>query len=469
MVLASPGTSDHYDLAIIGTGSGNSIVGPAMDHWRIAMVEEWSFGGTCLNRGCIPTKMLVHPADLAEQARHASALGVDLRIEQVRWRDIRDRVFGRIDPIAAGGADYRMNRCPNITVHAGRGRFTGPKRLTVALNDGGESTITADRIVVAVGGRPMIPDIPGLADAGYHTSDDIMRVDDVPRHLIVLGGGFIACELAHVFGSFGAEITIVQRRGHLLMAEDADVAAALTAAFAERFDLRLNRHVEQVRGRNGESVSVTLDDGSIIEGSDILVATGRVTNIDRIDAIAGGLLTDGHGSIVVDEYQRTAVDGVFALGDVSSPYLLKHVANHEARVVAHNLLHPTSMIATNHRAVPHAVFTRPQIARVGMTEEEARAAGLDVMVTSQRFGDVAYGWAMEDTTSFCKLIADRATRRLIGAHLIGPHASSLIQQLIQGMVFDQTIDEMARGMYYIHPALPEVVENALLQFPSVAG
>jgi mycothione reductase len=185
-----------------------------------------------------------------------------------------------------------------------------------------------------------------------------------------------------------------------------------------------------------------------------------------IDAAACGLKLHLDGRIVVDEHQRASVPGVWALGDISSPYMLKHVANHEAKVVSHNLAHPESLRATNHHAVPHAVFTHPQIASVGLTEEEARHAGVDVMISQHKYADVAFGWALEDTTSFCKLIADRETRRLVGAHIIGPHASSLIQQLIHALVHPVTIDELATGQYYIHPALGEVVENALLGFAS---
>ena len=455
---------EHYDLVIIGAGSGNSIIGPAFDHWKIAIVEEWVFGGTCLNRGCIPTKMLVHPADLVQSASHSSALGVDLSVDAVRWVDIRDRVFGRIDPIAAGGTRYRTFECPNVTVHAGHGRFIGPRQLEVTTPDG-VVQIEGAQVVLAAGARPLIPDIPGLAEVGYFTSDDIMRADEVPEHLIVLGGGFIACELAHVFGSYGARVTIVQRSELLLRAEDHDVAAAITAAFAQRFDLRLGVTVARVE-RVNERVLVHLSDGSTVEGSHILVATGRVPNSDTVDAAAGGLAVHPDGRVVADATGATSVPGVWALGDISSPYMLKHVANHECRVVAHNLAHPEALRTFNHHAVPHAVFTNPQIAAVGLTEAEARAQGIDVMVKVQRYGDVAYGWALEDSTNFCKLIADRATRTLVGAHIIGPHASSLIQQLIQGMAFGTTVDDMATGQYYIHPALPELVENALLGFPS---
>lgn len=461
----APQQFEHYDLIILGAGSGNSIVTPALDDWKVAMVEEWVFGGTCLNRGCIPTKMLVHAADIVQTVEHSARLGIDARVDDVRWLDIRDRVFGRIDPIAEGGERYRVGpECPNITVHQGRGRFVGERRMQVT-GPTGTTFIEADQVVIAAGARPMVPDIPGLAEVGYHTSDDLMRVDHVPEHLIVLGGGFIACELAHVFGSFGSTVTFVQRGPHLLRAEDHDVSRTITELFAKRFDLRLGTAVDRVE-RRGDRVHLTLRDGSVVEGTDILVATGRIPNSDTIDAVAGGLALHPDGRIVVDETGATSVPGVWALGDISSPYMLKHVANHEARTVAHNILRPDVLRTNDYRAVPHAVFTNPQIAAVGLTEHEARAQGIDVMVAVQRYADVAYGWALEDTSSFCKLVADRATRQLVGAHIIGPHASSLIQQLVQGLRYGTTIDEMARGQYYIHPALGEVVENALLQFPA---
>jgi mycothione reductase len=453
----------QYDLVIVGTGSGNTVIGPAFNDWSIAIVEEWVFGGTCLNRGCIPTKMLVHTADTVQAITHAGRFGIDAHIDAVRWRDIRDRVFARIDPIASGGERYRTNECPNVTVHTGRARFLAPRQLEVTAPDGTTTVIEGRQVVVAAGARPMIPDVPGLAEVGYFTSDDIMRVDEVPGHLIVVGGGFIACELAHVFGSFGSTVTILQRSATLLRAEDHDIAAAINVAFGQRFDLRCGVRPTMVE-RCGEGVRVSLDDGASVTGTHILVATGRTPNSDVIDAAAGGLALHPDGRIVADTTQATSVPGVWTLGDISSPYMLKHVANHEARVVAHNLAAPHDLHHTDHLAVPHAVFTNPQIASVGLTEAEARAAGIDLMVSIQNYSDIAYGWALEDTTSFCKLLADRSTRTLVGAHIIGPQSSSLIQQLVQGLRYRRTIDEMATGQYYIHPALGEVIENALLAF-----
>jgi mycothione reductase len=199
-----------------------------------------------------------------------------------------------------------------------------------------------------------------------------------------------------------------------------------------------------------------------VRGDTLLVAAGRVPNGDRLDLARSGIPVHDDGRIVVDEQQRTPVDGIFALGDVSSEFQLKHVANHEARVVAHNLLHPADLRSSDHRFVPSAVFTHPQIASVGRTEAQCREAGIDVAVKIQSYGDIAYGWAMEDTTGICKILAERGTGRLLGAHVLGPHASTVIQPLIQAMSFGLGAREMATGQYWIHPALPEVIENALL-------
>lgn len=211
-----------------------------------------------------------------------------------------------------------------------------------------------------------------------------------------------------------------------------------------------------------------LADGTVLTGDALLVATGRRPNGDHLDVGAAGVGMHLDGRVRVDAHQRVLspagelVAGVFAMGDVSSEYQLKHVANHEARVVQHNLLHPGDLRASDHRFVPAAVFTEPQIASVGLTERVAREQGLNIAVAVQEYGDVAYGWAMEDTESFCKLIAERGTGRLLGAHVLGAHAATLIQPLIQAMSFGLTAADMATGQYWIHPALSEVVENALL-------
>jgi mycothione reductase len=239
------------------------------------------------------------------------------------------------------------------------------------------------------------------------------------------------------------------------------VSERFTALARRRWDMHLDTIPVRLRGDDGEVV-LDLADGGAVHGDLLLVATGRIPNGDLLDLPAAGVPTHPDGRVVVDEFQRTPAEGVFALGDVSSRFQLKHVANHESKVVAHNLLHPDVPRRTDHRFVPSAVFTEPQIAAVGRTEQDCRAERLDYAVKVQAYGDVAYGWALEDDTGFCKVLAERGTGRLLGAHIMGPEASIVVQPLIQAMSFGLTAHEMATGQYWIHPALPELVENALL-------
>jgi mycothione reductase len=450
----------HYDLAIIGSGSGNSVVTPDLDDWQIALVEESTFGGTCLNVGCIPTKMFVHPAGIAASIERGSRLGVDATLDKVRWSDIRDRIFGRIDPISAGGRDYRANGSPNTTLYETHANFTDPH--TLALSSG--ESITADRFVLASGSRATVPDVIRDSGVPFHTSNTIMRIDELPARLAIVGGGFIASEFAHVFGAFGAEVTIVSRSQDLLRHLDAELAHRFTELAAEEWDVRRNSIVTAASGDEHE-VRLELGDGSSVAADLLLVATGRVPNSDRMGLADAGVAVHADGRIVVDAYQRTSAEYIWALGDVCSPHQLKHVANHEARVVAHNLAHPDQLVEADHRFVPSAVFSRPQLATVGLTEQQAAESGRPYVTAVQGYGSTASGWAMEDTTSFCKLVADPNTGQLLGAHIMGDFASTLIQPLIQAMSFGLGIREMARGQYWIHPALSEVVENALLALP----
>jgi mycothione reductase len=451
----------QHDVVVIGTGSGNSIVDERFAHLDVALVEHGVFGGTCLNVGCIPTKMYVYAADVAQAVRHAGRYGVDATVDKVRWTDIRDRVFGRIDPISAGGREYRVDRSPNVTVYEGHARFTGHKELAVARTDGsGTDAFRAEKIVLAAGSRPVIPDVVTDSGVPYETSDTVMRIDALPEHVVILGSGYIGVEFAHVFSALGAKVTVIGRSS-ILRQQDETICERFTDIVYRRWDVHLGNEVTRVNGTHGD-IALDLADGTSVRGDLLLVATGRRPNSDRLDLDRTGVATHPDGRIVVDDQQRTTVDGIFAMGDVSSAYQLKHVANHEAQVVAHNLLHPDAPRHSDHRFVPAAVFTDPQIAAVGLTEAECRAGQLDYTVAVQEYGDVAYGWAMEDTTGFCKVIAERGSGRILGAHVMGAQASTVIQPLIQAMSFGLGAREMATGQYWIHPALPEVVENALL-------
>jgi mycothione reductase len=452
----------HYDLVIIGTGSGNSIPGPEFEDRSIAIIEKASFGGTCLNAGCIPSKMYVHTADVALQTVESGGLGLHSELKSVDWPGMVSRIFeNRIDPIAAAGEEYRRGpRTPNIDVYDQHAAFIGERTLRTGQGTH-QRTISGDQVVIAAGSRPIVPEAIAASGVRFYTSEDIMRLPQLPKSLVVIGGGYIAMEFAHVFDALGTDVTIIAR-STLLRNLDEDLHGPFNELAAERFDVRAGRSTIGA-DQTDQGITVRLDDGSTATGEVLLVATGRTPNGDLLDLPAGGIETIGAGRIRVDEYGRsTSAAGVWALGDVSSPYMLKHVANAEARAVRHNLLNPENLQKMPHDHVPAATFTHPQIAAVGMTESQAREHGHKVTTKVQSYGDVAYGWALEDTTGICKLIADQDTGKLLGAHYIGPQASTLIQQMITVLAFDLDVREFAANQYWIHPALPEVTENALL-------
>ena len=457
---------EEFDLIIVGSGSGNSIP-ESLAGWKIALVEKGIFGGTCLNVGCIPSKMFVLPADSIRIAEDGHRLGVATTPGPADWAAIRDRVFGRIDPISAGGEEYRASGTEGLTLVRGHGRFVAEKTIEV---DG--RRLHAPRILLATGSRPWAPPIPGLDEVRTHTSDTVMRLEEFPKRLGVLGGGFIAVEMGHVFSAYGAELHMFNRGEVLLRAEDAEIAERFTEVFGSHS--RVNLHLGTVPERVEE-----LDDGTIAihhAGTDgepvvtvvdeLLLALGRRPNSDLLGLERTSVDVHDDGRVVVDEYFATTEPGIWAVGDVSNSFQLKHLANAEAKAAFANIAAdaagaaPTQVVDT--RAVPHAVFSDPQVATVGMTEAQAAAAGLDVVVGKRDYAGTAYGWAMEDSSSFAKVIVERGTRRIVGAHIIGTQAASLIQPLIQAMQFDQPADVVADDVFYIHPALTEVVENALL-------
>jgi mycothione reductase len=447
----------HYDLVVVGAGTGNMLLGDELARLRTAVVEPGRFGGTCLNRGCIPSKMFVLAADAARGARASARLGVHASVDHVDWTAIRDRIFHRIDPLHDSALTYRRNN--GIDVYTEEGRFVAPKVLEV-----GSERITADTFVISVGSRPVVPDIPGLDSVAYHTSDTIMRIDEVPASLAVIGGGFIAAEFSHVFGAFGSDVTIVQRGPRLLTGEDEQISARFTELASRRHRVLLDAAVTSVEpSPEGVTLTVSCPDGEhVVRAAALLVSVGRRPNTDRLDAAAGGLELDEHGHITTDSAYRTSVPGVWALGDVANHFQLKHMANAESRVVRHNVLHPQDLHTLPYKITPHAVFTDPQIASAGLTEQEARRRGIEYLVSVRDYAATAYGWALEDTTSFVKVLANPHDRMILGAHIIGTQAATLIQPLIQAMMLNLTVDRIARDVLYIHPALTEVVEQALL-------
>ena len=446
-----------YDLVIVGAGSGNMLPAGQFAGWRIAVVEADRFGGTCLNRGCIPSKMLVYTADVAQTVRHAGRFGIGAEWGGADWPAIRDRIFGRIDPLHDRAIAHR--RAHGIDVFPGQARFVAPKILRV-----GEDELRADRFVLATGSRPRVPPVPGLSEVSYLTSDTVMRLDTLPASMAVLGGGSIAAEMSHIFGSLGTAVTIIERGKDLLSRHDVDIRARFTEHYGKRFDLRLNSAVDRVLA-TGTGVRLDLGTPSgaqRVETEVLLVATGRRPNSDVLDVAAAGIDVDTHGHVRTDDTCQTSVPGIWALGDLANHFQLKHMANAEAQIVWHNIAHPGQPRKAAFPVVPAAVFADPQVASAGATEQDLQAQRRPYVTGARAYRDTAYGWALQDTAGFAKILADPGTRLLLGAHIIGPQASILIQPLIQAMCLGNTVDEVASGVLYIHPALTEVIQQALL-------
>jgi mycothione reductase len=298
-----------------------------------------------------------------------------------------------------------------------------------------------------------------------------MGIDELPGSMVIVGGGYVAAEFAHIFSCLGVIVRVVEMEPRLLGTFDTPIAERFTALAQRKWDIHLSAQITGVRwhghngtGHNGTGVAVELEDGPVVTGDLLLVATGRQPNSDDLGLDAAGVSLRDDGRIQVDEYGRTTAEGIWSLGDVSSPFELKHVANAEARTLAHNLAHPDDLHPFPHDWVPAAVFTEPQIATVGARRQDL--AGRRPYVTAtQDYDDTTYGWALRDTSGVCTLYADPATGKLLGAHILGSQAALLIQPLVQAASTGLSVAEMARGQYWIHPALSEVVENALLKLP----
>jgi len=427
----------------------------------VAIIESGPFGGTCINRGCIPSKILAYTADVAAGVRAAPGFGIGAAVTEVDWPAIRDRTFARVDRTSARGRRGRAES-DRVTLFEGRARFAGPHELVID----GDTRITADRIVLATGARPVVPPAIAEAGVGFHTSDTIMHIDELPARMVIAGGGFVAAEFAHIFSALGVDVSLVNLGPRLLESFDPAISDRFTELARQRWDVRLSATITGVRrdggGRGG--LAVLLDDGTTVAGDLLLVATGRRPDTADLDLDRTGVKLRDDGRIEVDSYGRTTAEGIWSLGDASSPFELKHVANAEARTLAHNLAHPDDLRPYPHEWVPSAVFTEPQIASVGARRQDLEGKRSYVEAV-QAYGDTAYGWARQDTEGFCQLYADPATGKLLGAHIFGYQASLLIQPLVQAASLGQPVAELARAQYWIHPALAEVVENALLKLP----
>ncbi len=448
---------ETFDIIIIGTGGGTKIARPAADlGFSVALIEKEDLGGTCLNRGCIPSKMLIHPADQIHHIRHADQINIDADPNpRMRFQTLVERVTTTVGGISEGLVPpYEAHA--NIELIRGEARFSGNKTVTV-----NGRKLSAGRIFIAVGTRPHVPDIPGLAGTPFMTSREALRNTKLPGRMIVLGAGYIGCELGHVYSSAGTDVHFIVR-SELLRREDREIKDEFHRVFSQNNTLHEGFTAEKVE-HDGSGFKVTIRDKSgadqILEADALLVATGIVPNTDRLGLEHTGIQTDEGGFIPVDGQLQTNVPGVYAMGDCNGNYFFRHTVNWEGEFLMRVLFENPSAETIDYGAVPHAVFTYPQVAGVGKTEDELIADSADYVRGFCRYEHTAMGMARQAGHGFVKLLIGKADRRILGAHIIGDEASNMVHMIIALMYKHGTLDDLL-NMIYIHPALPEAVRDA---------
>ncbi len=453
-----------YDLVVIGSGSGAAIVDNALyQGLSVAWVDRGPLGGTCLNVGCIPSKILIFPADRIMEIHEAQKLGVKAEVTAIDFQGVMARMR-RIVSHSRSQIRRGLDASPNLDFYELEAHFVEdhdldrPGRKLVV----GEEMISGRHVFIVSGARPRIPPIEGLDDVSYLTNESVLDLQGRPDSLAIIGGGYISVEYAHFFAAMGTEVTVFQRNERLVPDEEPEISQLLAARMSERMDVHTGTEVVEVR-QDGPIVKVLAEnrgDGEKIEASarQVMVAAGRKSNADLLKVENVGIETDEEGYIKTNEFLETNVANVWALGDATGGHMFKHVANREASIAWHNFAHDHK-VPMEYHAVPHAVFSHPQIASVGLKEAEAQES-FDILVGEAKYLDVAKGQAMMETDGFAKAIIERESGRILGFHIVGPYAAVLIQEVVDVMAHEGTAGWLGQAMR-IHPALPEVVLNAL--------
>lgn len=436
-----------YDLIVLGTGAGNIILEAALKQGlKAAQIEKGKFGGTCLTRGCIPTKVMASFADKLMELKELPDIGIETGEIRADWSRMSSRVWQKIDESLELREFYLKEK--NLDVYEGRGFFVRDRVMQVERNDGGLSEeITADRIFIGGGGRTNIPPIEGLEETGYLTSETLFGEQYPARpfkSLIILGGGAIGTEFAHIFNAVGTKVSMVQRNVRLLPKEDEEVSALILEKYRERgIEVYLHSDTLSLRREKGEKVLTIRDKKSGTEreiaAEEILVAPGIVSNADTLGLENTSIRTDERGWIQTNEFLETSAEGVWAFGDINGRQQFRHKANYEADIIAYNYYmgkEPSEYRWARYDLVPAVTFSYPQVAHIGLSEKDASEKGFAPRIGKHFYRQTAKGFALgyeNEKNDFAKLIVDQDTKRILGFHAIGPEAAMLIQPYLNLM------------------------------------
>jgi mycothione reductase len=453
----------EYDFIVIGTGSAMQIASALLTEnpkLTAAVIDKDEPGGICLTRGCIPSKILLYPAELVRIVERAQEFGLNVELKNIDFQKVMQRmrslIYEDINKLRHG-----LEHSKNIDYYTSTAEFIAPYTLKVS-----KETIKSKMIFLCTGSKPNIPKIEGLDNVSFHTSDTILKIDRLPANVAIIGGGYIAAEYGHFLAAMGSKVTIIGRNPQFIPEEEPEVSALAKRELEKHMKIFTNYEVRKVEStKNGKKRLIAINRETKKEiyvlSDEILVASGRSPNTDILHPEKGGIKTDERGWILVNEYMETSQPNVWALGDADGKFPFKHVANYEAMIVYYNAIKKRKLRVDYH-AVPHAVFTDPEIASVGMGEKEAIAKhGKDnILIGIQRYEDTAKGMTMGVKNCFVKVIVEKETFKILGAHIIGPYASILIQEIINLMYTTEQSARLLMNSMHIHPALSEVVAKA---------
>lgn len=458
-------TPKPYDAIVIGSGQGGNPLASALaaKGRKTALIERKHIGGTCINEGCTPTKTMVASARVAYLARRAADYGVKVSSPAISMEKIRQRKRDIVDEFRGSG-QKRLETTENLDIVWGEASFVGSKTIRVALRGGGVTDLTAPQIFINTGTRSFAPKLDGLDTVPFLDNESIMELSEVPKHLVILGGGYIGVEFAQMFRRFGAEVSIVHNGSQLLAHEDEDISQEIEKIFTEDgIALHLNANAVSVKKSPAGITLGLTQDGTTksVEGSHLLVATGRTPNTPELGLKNTSIATDEHGYIRVNERLETGVDGVYALGDVKGGPAFTHISYDDFRILRDNLLEGKSASTVN-RMVPYTVFVDPQLGRIGMTEAEARKSGKKILVARMPMSSVARALETDETRGVMKAIVDAQSQQILGAAILGiegGETASLVQVAMMGnLTYTQLINAT-----FSHPTLAESLNNLFLK------
>ncbi len=454
--------AQHYDAVVIGSGQGGSpLAGTLAGAGRkTAIIEREHVGGTCINEGCTPTKTMVASARVAYLDRRSADYGVQNGPVNVDMVEVRQRKRNIVETFR-GGSEQRLEDAENLDLIRGEARFTGPKELEVRLDGGETIQLTAENIFINVGARPGGVPVEGLDAVPTLDSTTVMELDEVPEHLLVLGGGYVGLEFAQMFRRFGSEVTVVQRGPQLLSREDTDVAEAVAEILREDgVAVLLETEAQSVRQDESGGIQLTVngpDGEDTISGSHLLVAAGRPPNTDLLNLEAAGVETDKRGHVKVNERLETNVPGVYALGDVKGGPAFTHVSYNDYQVIEANLLNGGDATIAG-RLVPYTVFMDPQLGRVGLSEAEAREQGRDIRVASMPMGHVARALEMGESRGMMKAVVDGGTGEILGCAILGIEGGEIMAMIQIAMMGKLPYTALRDGVF-AHPTLAESLNS----------